>query len=256
MLEHWPGPMRRGLFKLVGVDWADRLLNQAWRAGNGQLHGMLDWLFRRNAFQLEVENAELIDELGSCIVAGNHPHGLFDGLALAWLASRPGLKTRVIARHFLNVFEPLQRIFLSVRLDNQRRSRTGRASLNAAEALLAEGGRLVMTPAGGISVAQPFWQQAKDPQWRTGVVRLAHTSGKPIVLVDVQMAQSPVRQLLHRIHPIVRALAQVWAYRLGKRQHIRLKVIAVVQPEELPHDQPLPAQAAWLQAMHQPAQQR
>lgn len=254
MLEHWPGPLRRSLFKVLGVDWADRLLDQAWRAGNGQLHGMLDWLFRRNRFALDVNNAELIDNLDGCIVAGNHPHGLFDGLALAWLASRSGHKTRVIARHFLNVFEPLQRVFLSVRLDSQRRSRAGRASLNAAEALLAEGGRLVITPAGGISVASPFWRKARDPQWRTGVVRLARTSGKPIVLVDVQMSHSPTRQLLHRIHPIVRALAQVWAYRLGKAQHIRLTVVAVVQAHELPQDQPLHVQAAWLQARHQPAQ--
>lgn len=247
MLDRWPAPLRRGLFRLVGVHWADRLLKDAWRAGRGDLHGMLGWLFRRNRFRVEVENAGALESLDSCIVAGNHPHGLFDALALAWMASRTGLETRIIARHFLNVFGPLRRIFLSVKLDRQRRSVSGRTSLDAAAELLNTGGRLVMTPAGGLSMATPFWALARDPQWRTGVIRLAHRTQKPIVLVDVIMPRSPVRQLLHRIHPIVRALAQVWAYRLGKRHRLTLRVVGIVHPHELPGHLPLPEQASWLQ---------
>lgn len=253
MLDHWPAPLRQGLFKLVGVDWAGQLLNRAWQTGHGDLHGMLECLFRRNHFDITVENAERLDEVDSCIVAGNHPHGLFDGLALAWLASQNGRETRVIARHFLNVFEPLRRVFLAVRLDGQRRSVSGRASFEAAQDWLNSGGRLVMTPAGGLSRAKPFWGRARDPAWRTGIVRLAQSTGQPIVLVDVAMPESPIRQLLHGLHPIARAVAQVWAYRLGKRQTIHLRVVDVIQPDDLPADQSLPEQAAWLQRKLQPS---
>lgn len=254
MLDHWPTPLRQGLFKLLGVNWAGRLLNNAWETGRGDLHGMLDCLIRRNRFNITVENSDILNNVTSCIVAGNHPHGLFDGLALAWLASRDGHETRVIARHFLNVFEPLRRVFLAVRLDNQRRSVSGHASIEAAQDWLNNGGRLVITPAGGLSRAKPFWAQAHDPAWRTGIIRLAHSTGRPIVLVDVVMPDSPIRQLLHGLHPIARALVQVWAYRLGKRQTIHLRVVDIVQPADLPSEQPLPEQAAWLQRRLRPAE--
>lgn len=247
MLDNWPGPVRRTLFKVLGVDWSEQLLERAWQDGQGDLHGMLDYLFRRNRFELSVEQAERLEALPSCIVAGNHPHGLFDGLALAWLASANARPTRVMARSFLQVFKPLRGVFLSVTLDAQRRASSG-AAYQAAADWLHQGHRLVITPAAGLSQARPFWAEAVDPPWRSGVVRLALETGKPIVLVDVVMPSSPVRQLLHRLHPIVRALAQVWAYRLGKRQRIALRIKAVIHPEDLPTELNLADKTTWLQS--------
>ncbi|MEP4545948.1 MAG: 1-acyl-sn-glycerol-3-phosphate acyltransferase [Saccharospirillum sp.] len=255
MLDHWPAPVRRTLFKLVGVNWAEQLLNDAWQTGDGDLHAMLDTLLRRNQFSLTAENTDLLDDLGSCIVAGNHPHGLFDGLGLAWLASRTRVPTRIMARNFLNVFGPLRKVFLSVNLDSERRSLGGSKTLAAASQWLQEEGRLVITPAGGLSQARPFWGNATDPAWRTGIIRLARETNRPIVLVDVQMPRAPVRQLLHRIHPVLRAIVQVWAYRLGRHQHIHMRVVEVIAVSELPSESSLADQALWLQNRLHLAQQ-
>lgn len=255
MLDHWPAPVRRTLFKLVGVNWAEQLLNDAWQTGDGDLHGMLDTLLRRNQFSLTAENTDLLDNLGSCIVAGNHPHGLFDGLGLAWLASRTRVPTRIMARNFLNVFGPLRQVFLSVNLDSERRSLGGSKTLAAASQWLQEEGRLVITPAGGLSQARPFWRNATDPTWRTGIIRLARETNRPIVLVDVQMPRAPVRQLLHRIHPVLRAVVQVWAYRLGRHQRIHMRVVEVIAVSDLPSERSLTDQALWLQNRLHLAQQ-
>lgn len=254
MLDNWPGPIRRTLFKIVGVNWADQLLKDAWKSADGELHGMLDSLLRRNDFSLSAENTELLDNLGSCIVAGNHPHGLFDGLGLAWLASRTRVPTRIMARNFLNVFGPLRKVFLSVTLNSERRSLGGSKTLAAASQWLQEDGRLVITPAGGLSRAKPFWQDATDPPWRTGIIRLARETNRPIVLVDVQMPRAPLRQILHGINPVLRAVVQVWAYRLGKHQKIHMRVIEVVPVSELPAEGSLADQALWLQNRLQTAQ--
>ncbi|WP_394169931.1 1-acyl-sn-glycerol-3-phosphate acyltransferase [Saccharospirillum alexandrii] len=255
MLDHWPAPVRRTLFKLVGVNWAEQLLNDAWQTGDGELHAMLDTLLRRNQFSLTAENTDLLDDLGSCIVAGNHPHGLFDGLGLAWLASRTRVPTRIMARNFLNVFGPLRKVFLSVNLDSERRSLGGSKTLAAASQWLQEEGRLVITPAGGLSQARPFWGNATDPTWRTGIIRLARETNRPIVLVDVQMPRAPVRQLLHRIHPVLRAIVQVWAYRLGRHQSIHMRVVEVIAVNDLPSERSLSDQALWLQNRLHLAQQ-
>jgi len=254
MLDHWPGPLRRMLFKMLGVDWAEQLLNDAWQSGNDDLHGMLDALLRRNCFKLTTENTDLLDELGSCIVAGNHPHGLFDGLGLGWLASETGVPTRIMARNFLNVFGPLRKVFLTVNLHSERRAIDGSKTLSAARKWLMDNGRLVITPAGGLSRARPFWREAKDPPWRAGIIHLARETRRPIVLVDVQMPRSPIRQLLHGIHPVLRAIVQVWAYRLGKHQRIHLRVVAVIMPAELPEEGTVYEQALWLQNQLQLAQ--
>lgn len=254
MLDNWPGPIRRTLFKIVGVNWAEHLLNDAWKSGDGDLHGMLETLLRRNDFSLSVENTELLDSLGSCIVAGNHPHGLFDGLGLAWLASRTRVPTRIMARNFLNVFGPLRRVFLSVSLDRERRSLSGSETLATASQWLQDDGRLVITPAGGLSRARPFWKKAVDPAWRTGIIRLARETNRPIVLVDVQMPHAPLRQLLHGISPVLRAVFQVWAYRLGKHQRIHLRVVEVIPVSALPEEGRLADQALWLQNRLQTAQ--
>lgn len=254
MLDNWPGPIRRTVFKIVGVNWAEQLLNDAWKSGDGDLHGMLEFLLRRNDFSLSVENTELLDDLGSCIVAGNHPHGLFDGLGLAWLASRTRVPTRIMARNFLNVFGPLRQVFLSVSLDSERRSLGGSKTLAAASQWLQQDGRLVITPAGGLSRARPFWKAAVDPAWRTGIIRLARETSRPIVLVDVEMPRAPWRQVLHGISPILRAVFQVWAYRLGKHQRIHMRVVEVIPVSDLPADGSLADQALWLQNRLQAAQ--
>jgi 1-acyl-sn-glycerol-3-phosphate acyltransferase len=237
--------MRRALFKLVGVNWAEKLLNDAWETGEGDLHRMLESLLRRNQFDLSAENTDLLDGIGSCIVAGNHPHGLFDGLGLAWVASRTRVPTRIMARNFLNVFGPLREVFLSVSLNRERRSLGASKTLAAAKQWLENDGRLVITPAGGLSRARPFWRDARDPPWRTGLVRLARETGRPIVLIDVQMPRSPVRQLLHSIHPVLRAAIQVWAYRLGRHQSINMRVVEVITVGDLPEGS-LNDQAQWL----------
>ncbi|MGM0632346.1 MAG: 1-acyl-sn-glycerol-3-phosphate acyltransferase [Pseudomonadota bacterium] len=248
MLDSWPAPLRRILLRLLGVRWSERELERAWREAGGDLHGMLDWIFRRNGFELRTEGAEVLDRVPGCLIAGNHPHGLFDGLALAWLASSGGRPTRVMARDFLQVFGPLQELFLSVRLDGQRQAGVGsRGVWRAALDCLRQGSRLVITPAAGLSRAVPFWGHAVDPPWRSGVVRLARQVGCPIVLVHVGMADSPLRQMLHRIHPVLRALVQLWAYRFGRRQRITLTVRAVIRPSDLPTDMDVSSQAEWLQ---------
>lgn len=245
MLDHWPSWLRNLAFTLSGVSWANRYAHQCQKQTANQ-HQMLQALFDQRRVQVTIIGHERMQGLKQCIVAGNHPHGLWDGIALALMASAQGHPTRVVARDFLNVFEPLRTTFLSVSLTNDRRLRSRRSPLAPAQAVLDAGGRVVITPAGGLSIAKPFWAEATDPDWRTGVVRLMQASGQPVVLVKIDAGHSPVRQLLHRIHPIVRSLAQLLMFRLKRTKPLTLRVVAVIQPDDLPY-QDLQANARWLQ---------
>ncbi|WP_119395565.1 1-acyl-sn-glycerol-3-phosphate acyltransferase [Salinibius halmophilus] len=245
MLENWPSWLRRSVFTLTGVAWANKYAWQCQNKTNSQ-HEMLKTLFTDRKVKLNVVGEEQLSGLDACIIAGNHPHGLWDGIALAVLASRSGHKTKVVARDFLNVFEPLRQTFLTVTLNNNRQIKSRKSPIAPAQQVLANGGRVVITPAGGLSIASPFWSQAVDPQWRTGVVRMMQASGQPVVLVHIDAGHSPMRQLLHRIHPIVRSLAQLLMFRWQRTKPLTLTVVDVIQPEDLPYPD-MQSNAIWLQ---------
>lgn len=245
MLDNWPKPLKSLAFRVTGIHSASHLLTRL-RSENPGNHQFLTQLFARNRFDITVTGEDKLPSEGGYLIVSNHPHGFFDGLAAIWLGSKDGGDCRAIARHFLSVFEPIKDLFLLIKLDQQRRSAQGEAIRKQASEFVANGGRIAIMGAGRLSIAKPFWAKAKDLPWKTGPVRIAQAAQAPIVLVNIEMPDSSIRQLSQRIHPIVRALLQTWAYLLGKSQRIELSVISVIQPQEIPQISPR-QQTQWLQ---------
>lgn len=246
VLETIPKPVRAALFALLGVRWAGKMLRAEISATDGSNYQILTRLFQRNQFEITVNGLDLLPT-EPCVVVGNHPHGLFDGLALLWLASKKGAPARAISRHFLSVFQPIESFFLFIKLTKLRQAERGNALVQQAADYVREGGTLVITPAGHLSIAKPFWGKAEDRAWRSGAIRIAQQAKAPVVLVHVVMKESAFRQMAHKIHPVLRALCQVWAYRFGKRQQITLNILGVVPVDEFPVGSPN-QQTKWLQA--------
>jgi 1-acyl-sn-glycerol-3-phosphate acyltransferase len=246
LLENWPKPIRSLLFRVLGVHWAHRFLSALTIDSPPKLE-LLERIFQRNNFDVQASGEEKIPEGGGCIFASNHPHGLFDGLGGIWLGCRNGHDSRAIGRHFLSVFEPIRDWFLLVKVDANRKAKAGQQVMEQSVRFLNAGGSLVITPAGRVGVSRPLWTPAQDMPWRSGAVRLAHAAGAPIVLVYIEVRPSLTRQLAQSIHGVVRALIQVWAFRLGRTQKLHMHVLDVVQPDQLPNGSSQ-AQTAWLQA--------
>jgi 1-acyl-sn-glycerol-3-phosphate acyltransferase len=83
--------------------------------------------------------------------------------------------------------------------------------------------------------------------WKPGAVRFSQAAQVPIVLVYVDVNHSIARQVSQRLHGVVRALMQVWAYRFGRSLKLHLHVLDVVTPEQLPEGS-AQQQTNWLQA--------
>lgn len=234
------------LFRLLGVHWAHRFLS-ALSIDNPSKLELLERIFQRNHFDLQASGEEMIPREGGCIFATNHPHGLFDGLGGIWLGCKNGHDSRAIGRHFLSVFEPIRNWFLLVEVDANRKARAGQQVMEQSARFLNAGGSLVITPAGRVSVSRPLWKPARDMAWKSGAVRLAQAARAPIVLVYIEVRRSLVRQLAQSVHGVLRALIQVWAFRLGRTQKLHMHVLDVVQPDQLPSGSPQ-EQTDWLQA--------
>lgn len=245
-LENWPKPIRLIVFWLLGIQWAHKFLNKLSADQPSKLE-LLNRIFQRNHFDIEATGEEKIPVGQGCIIATNHPHGLFDGLGAIWLGSKQGHDCRAIGRHFLSVFEPIRDWFLLVKLDANRKAKAGRQIVDQSVEFIRNGGSLVVTPAGRVSVSRPAWKPAQDLPWKTGVVQLHRRAEAPIVLVYVDIDHSVIRQLGQSLHGVIRALMQVWAYRFGRTQKLHLHVLDVIYPGDIP-DGTLKAQTEWLQA--------
>lgn len=246
LLENWPQPIRLLLLWLLGVQWAHKLLNSL-TADNPSKLELLDRIFQRNHFDVRATGEGKIPSGRGCIFATNHPHGLFDGLAAIWLGSKNGHDCRAIGRHFLSVFEPIQDWFLLVKVDANRQAQAARKILEKSAGFLTAGGSLIITPAARVSVSRPIWKPAKDLPWKSGAVNLHRDAQAPIVLVYIDANHSLVRQLGQRVHGVVRALLQVWAYRFGRSQKLHLHVLDVIHPGQIPPGTAR-EQTEWLQA--------
>ncbi len=246
ILNNWPAPLRYALFKLLGVHWAQRMLNEL-GSDNPNKQKLLERLFARNNFDIQVTGAESIPRNRGCFFASNHPHGLFDGLGAMWLGCKYGHDSRAIGRHFLSVFEPIADWFLLVKVDANRRGQANKEVVKEVAKFLTAGGSLVVTPAGRVGMSRPLWRPAQDLPWKPGAVRFSHASQAPIVLIYIDVNHSVMRQIGQKFHGVVRALMQVWAYRFGRSLKLHMHVLDVVYPEQLPEGSPQ-QQTAWLQA--------
>lgn len=205
LLENWPQPIRLFLLWCLGIQWAHKFLTSLSVDEPSKLK-LLERIFQRNNFDVQVTGEEKIPSHHGCIFASNHPHGLFDGLAAMWLGNRHSHDCRAIGRHFLSVFEPIRDWFLLVKVNADRQTPAARQVIKQSVKFLKKGGSLVVTPAGRVGVSSPLWKPARDLSWKPGTVQLCRSAEVPIVLVYIDINHSIIRQLGQRVHGVVRAL--------------------------------------------------
>lgn len=170
-------------------------------------------------FKLEIDQAELsrIPVQGRVIIVANHPLGSLDGIGLldAVLAIRPDAK--IVVNQLLMHIEQLQPFALPV--DNMS-NQTSRQQLRAIQSHLANGGALIMFPAGEVS----RWRLSgiQDRQWNSSFVRLALRYRAPIVPVLVGGRNS---RFFYGLSFLIKPLSTAWLIReLFKHRNARISV--------------------------------
>lgn len=236
-LSHWPGPVKAVLFRLTGIHQGNQVLERAWKEDSGAGR-LITRLLANQGVKVRIEGEVPWSELGhsGLLIAGNHPHGLIDALALASLAEQSGRDFTMLARHFLTIFERLRPHLIPLQVDANRRSGNGRQQFNVAVAALREGKAVIITPGGRLSLPPSPGQPAEDPPWRSGVVRMARVAQVPILPVTIQLVVPNWVYRLHAIHPIVRSIAQVWRLLHCRPEQLALQVHSPVWPDQLPKD--------------------
>ncbi|MFQ3231199.1 lysophospholipid acyltransferase family protein [Reinekea sp.] len=136
----------------------------------------LDYTLKALETKVVLKGQPLVNELpetGATIVVANHPLGGLEGVALtrALLSVRPD--TKVLTNQMLSGIPELSENFLGVDVLGKKTAHRNTSGVRAADEHLAQGGVLLVFPAGQVSANKWRNLTVQDRQWNYMVGRLA-----------------------------------------------------------------------------------
>jgi putative hemolysin len=182
-------PVKRGLIRLVERATGQPELKRLYV--HNQLYPRAHESFwqaavRSLALDVRYDAAALarIPNTGPVVFVANHPYGVLDGIVISWLVEkvRPDfvVLTHAVLRRAPEVHEFVLPIDFSGTEEAQEINLKSRA---AARAQLAEGGAVIVCPAGGVSTAPDRLglHPAVDARWQPFVSQLIQRSNATVV---------------------------------------------------------------------------
>ncbi len=156
---------------------------------------------------VDQEDRRRIPATGPLLVVANHPLGAVEGLAIGRLLKEIRPDVKIMANHLLARIPELrdEMIFVDP-FGGESASRANIAPLRAAARWLADGGALVVFPAGEVSSLSVAERRVSDPDWNPTVARLATMSGAAVLPIFVGGRNDWLFQGAGIMHPRLRTL--------------------------------------------------
>lgn len=134
---------------------------------------------RHDAYRLAA-----IPKEGPLIIVANHPFGVLDGIAIGYLMSRVRTDFKMMAHAALGRATVFRPYLIPVEFDGASTAlRENVAAKRAALAHLADGGSLIIFPAGRVSTARNVVGTATDAPWKLFTGKLVAASRATVVPV-------------------------------------------------------------------------
>lgn len=172
-----------------------------------------------------VSNQDLanIPTSGAVIIVANHPTGAPDGIMLIDILSKVRPDIKFMGNYLLNRIDPLKDYFIDV--DPFRKGSTKSISgIKASFAHLANGGALVIFPAGEVSTYQKGSHTIEDKDWDESILKFIVKCKVPILPIYIGAKNSPLFHLAGKIHPLLRTalLPHEMVNKKGKTANFRI----------------------------------
>jgi putative hemolysin len=161
------------------------------------------------AVVLETDGAplDLVPRHGPVVFVANHPHGLIDGFALDALLTPVRPDAMLMAVYALgDIPEYSGRLVLVDPQKRRSRQRQNRRGWLKAQRLLADGGALVVFPAGGVSRFQWRRLPVEDQAWSPHIAAFARRTGATVVPIYIHGRNGWLFQLIGAITPRLQTL--------------------------------------------------
>ncbi|MGY3568917.1 lysophospholipid acyltransferase family protein [Vibrio paucivorans] len=146
-----------------------------------------------------------IPQTGATVIVANHPLGAIEGVILADLVGAVRKDVKVLANQLLKRLPEIDELFIGIDVfDGKEARRTNANAVREAHRHLADGGLLIVFPAGEVSTYQTDSQTLSDIEWSQSVAKFVKRSEAVTVPIFINGQNSALFYQAGRIHPLLR----------------------------------------------------
>ena len=215
-----PAPVTGALGRLLHLEQLDAFYASV--AETPPATGFPEHVLRQFHIELQVSSSDLarVPARGPVVVVANHPFGLIDGIASVALMDRIRPDVKILANPLLGAVPQMcDRLILIDPFGDERARRTNPRSLRAAIDWLAQGGLLIVFPAGEVAHLDLRRIGIQDPQWHPTAARLIQKTGATALPLYFSGKNSALFQVAGLVHPRLRTALlphELWNKRGGR----------------------------------------
>lgn len=174
-----------------------------------------------------------IPKTGAVVVVANHPHGLVDGLVMARLVMQVRPDFKILTRSLLTGIPEIAYHMVPVPFPHEENSlEKGLEMRRISMDHLADGGVLILFPAGKVATSTGWWDAPIEAEWNVFTHKMVHKSKATVLPIFFPGQNSRTYHIADKISPTIRQglLLHEVAHALGKPQ--RPVIGTPVTPEE------------------------
>lgn len=188
-----------------------------------------------------------LDQNKATVVIANHPYGLLDGVAICALAEQLGKPFKILVNDALMRVPEVEQFFLPVDFNETRQAmKNNMQTKKEALQFLADGGVIVIFPAGGVSTADKPFGKADDLPWKTFTARLIQSSGATVLPLYFPGQNRPIFHAASKFSDKLRVALLIGELRRRLNKPLHVTVGEAVEAERLA---PLPDRKAVMDAL-------
>lgn len=207
----FPNPWKAGTIR--ALEWCTGKMTLLRRIRQFERQGLVDGteFFTRSVkvmgidLQTPAEQIARVPKTGPLVVVANHPHGLVDGVIMADIVGRTRDDFKVLTRSLLTGVKEIQQFLIPVPFphepDSQRKGVEMRAECMAH---LADGGVVILFPAGQVATSKTMFGTAVEAEWAPFTAKMVLKSGASVVPMMFPGANSRLYQIANQISPTIR----------------------------------------------------
>ncbi|MCG8356378.1 MAG: lysophospholipid acyltransferase family protein [Kiloniellales bacterium] len=166
-----------------------------------------------------------IPKEGPLVVVANHPYGVLDGIVISYLTSKVRREFKVLAHSVLYRAPEIRPFLLPIDFTETKQAvRQNLESRRLALEQLAEGGAVIVFPAGAVSTAERWFSRAVDSEWKPFTAKLIAQSQATVLPIFFEGQNSRLFQIASHINGALREalILKEVARRIGSE--VRLQI--------------------------------
>jgi len=175
-----------------------------------------------------------IPRTGPLVITSNHPHGLVDGMVLADIIGRVRTDYKILTRSLLTGIAEIDRFMLPVPFAHDPDAlRKNIEMRRAAMRHLADGGAIVLFPAGVVASADRYFGPVIEREWSAFTAKMIQRSGATVLPFRFEGQNSLAYQLASLLSPTLRQGLLLYEVRHALNKPQRPIIGEPISPEDV-----------------------